>query len=144
SLVRASRTSGDNLMLECIRVRFLPGEERGRFRIEPIAGSEFALEADAIVSSIGQDPDFSPLADVLDTGGALLRVDASQATDVAGVYAGGDVASSARFVTEAIGMGKRAALSIDAALSSAAGLQAQAPGNPPARLSGTRDALAGN
>jgi Pyruvate/2-oxoacid:ferredoxin oxidoreductase delta subunit len=36
-----------------------------------------------------------------------------QSTAAAGVWAGGDVASMARFVTEAIGMGKWAALDID-------------------------------
>jgi Pyruvate/2-oxoacid:ferredoxin oxidoreductase delta subunit len=36
------------------------------------------------------------------------------------VYAGGDVASMARFVTEAVGMGQRAALEIDRALRSGA------------------------
>jgi len=107
--------------IECVRVSFVPGAERGRFRVEPIAGSEFALEADAIVPSIGQDPDLSPFASALPADGALLRVDALQATGVDGVYAGGDVASLARFVTEAIGMGKRAALAIDRALCERAG-----------------------
>ena len=44
--------------------------------------------------------------------GALLGVDSQQATSDKHVWAGGDVASMARFVTEAIGMGKRAAIAI--------------------------------
>jgi Pyruvate/2-oxoacid:ferredoxin oxidoreductase delta subunit len=43
----------------------------------------------------------------------LLNVDAQQETSAGRVYAGGDLASMARFVTEAIGMGRRAALAID-------------------------------
>ena len=107
---------GNGIALDCVAVRFVAGAERGDFRIEPVPGSEFRLEADAIVVSIGQDPDLSMLGGVIATRGALLQVDARQATGVSRVWAGGDVASMARFVTEAIGMGKRAALAIDAAL----------------------------
>lgn len=117
TLVRAAADApGRGVVLECVRVNFVAGAERGRFRVEPIAGSEFRLEADAIVPSIGQDPDLSPFAQAVPAEGALLRVDAAQATGAPGVYAGGDVASMARFVTEAIGMGKRAAIAIDRAL----------------------------
>ncbi len=110
---------GGALALECQGVAFTPGAERGDFRVEPIAGSEFRLEADAVMSSIGQDPDLSVLGKELQARGSLLQVDATQATSAARVYAGGDVASAARFITEAIGMGKRAALAIDEALAGA-------------------------
>ncbi len=120
SLARASAEKG-RAMLECVRVNFVAGAERGRFRIEPIAGSEFRLEADAIVPSIGQDPELAPFAQSVPADGALLRVDPLQATEAQGVWAGGDVASMARFVTEAIGMGKRAAIAIDRELSEKAG-----------------------
>lgn len=116
SLVRAFAEEG-RAVLECVRVNFVAGAERGRFRIEPIAGSEFRLEADAIVPSIGQDPELAPFAQSVPAQGALLRVDALQTTGAPGVWAGGDVASMARFVTEAIGMGKRAAIAIDRELS---------------------------
>ncbi len=132
SLVSASH-DGSRVVLDCIRVRFVAGAARGEFRIEPIAGSEYRLEADAIVSSIGQDPDLSALEQALARQGALLHVDAAQRTSVAGVFAGGDVSSMARFVTEAIGMGKRAALAIDASLRAAQSGAAHAPGNGAAR-----------
>ena len=103
------------LWLDCVRVRFEPGAQRGQFTVTPIAGSEFSLAADAIVPSIGQDPDLAPLGS-LAAEGKLLKVDSRQATSVERVYAGGDVSSMARFVTEAIGMGKRAAFEIDRAL----------------------------
>ncbi|HVC10194.1 MAG TPA: NAD(P)-binding protein [Burkholderiales bacterium] len=112
------RASG-GLALECERVNYIAGAEHGAFRVEPIPGSEFRLEADAVVPSIGQDPDLSALGERLRTRGALLHVDDEQATSAQGVYAGGDVASTARFVTEAIGMGKRAAIAIDASLKAA-------------------------
>jgi NADPH-dependent glutamate synthase beta subunit-like oxidoreductase len=108
--------TGGGLSLGCVRVRFEPGERRGDFTVQPQAGSEFELAADAIVTSIGQDPDLAPLQPMLDTDGALVKVDRGQATSAPQVYAGGDVASLARFVTEAIGMGNRAAQEIDRAL----------------------------
>ncbi len=111
------------IALRCIRVRFAPGVQRGQFAIEPIAGSEFTLIADAIATSIGQDPELAPLRS-LEAQGALLKVDARQATSAERVYAGGDLTSMARFVTEAVGMGKRAALEIDRVLRAA-------PAEPP-------------
>lgn len=110
----ADRAAGA-LRLVCQRVRFEAGAQRGQFTVTPVDGSAFALSADAVVTSIGQDPDLAPLQ-ALAADGSLLRVDPRQATSAKGVYAGGDVASLARFVTEAVGMGKRAALEIDRAL----------------------------
>ena len=98
--------------LDCVRVQFERGTQHGQFKVTPIAGSEFALMADAIISSIGQDPELAPFA-ALEVRDALLKIDSFGATSAAGVWAGGDLASMARFVTEAIGMGERAALAID-------------------------------
>ena len=115
-LTAAIDSGSGGLLLQCVRVRFEPGAARGQFTLVRIAGSEFALAADAIVPSIGQDPDLAPLLPALESDGTLLRTDPRQATSLERVYAGGDVASMARFVTEAIGMGKRAAHAIDQAL----------------------------
>jgi NADPH-dependent glutamate synthase beta subunit-like oxidoreductase len=119
-LTEANDKGAEGLLLKCVHVRFEPGTQRGQFTVTPIAGREFSLAADAIVPSIGQDPDLAPVAGKLDAAGALLKVDSRQATSQDGVYAGGDVASMARFVTEAIGMGQRAAREIDRALSAVA------------------------
>jgi NADPH-dependent glutamate synthase beta subunit-like oxidoreductase/ferredoxin len=112
-LTAAQPKNGEGLALKCVRVDLELGAVRGQFKILPVAGSEFTLAADAVVSSIGQDPDLGALASWLPVNGNLLAVDARQATANEGVWAGGDVASMARFVTEAVGMGKRAALDID-------------------------------
>ena len=98
------------LTLHCARVRV---NANNPLDFAAIAGSDFALDADAIVPAIGQDPDLAPLQPLLDVDGALLRIDAHHATRLSGVFAGGDVASSARFVTHAIGMGRDAAIEID-------------------------------
>jgi len=107
---------GAGLSLKCVRVRFEAGIPRGQFTVTPVAGSEFSLGADAIVPSIGQDPDLAPLSAALEADGALIKADPRQATSLERVYAGGDVSSMARFVTEAIGMGQRAAREIDRVL----------------------------
>jgi Pyruvate/2-oxoacid:ferredoxin oxidoreductase delta subunit len=98
------------LALHCARVHVNAGNP---LDFMPIPGSDFTLDADAIVPAIGQDPDLAPLQPLLDIDGALLRIDAHHATRLSGVFAGGDVASSARFVTHAIGMGRDAAIEID-------------------------------
>jgi NADPH-dependent glutamate synthase beta subunit-like oxidoreductase len=115
AMLTAAAESDAGLKLHCVRAQFSPGAGRGQFTVTPLAGTEFTLAADAIVPSIGQDPDLAPLPP-LATAGTLLQVDAQQATSGERIYAGGDMASMARFVTEAVGMGKRAALEIDRAL----------------------------
>jgi NADPH-dependent glutamate synthase beta subunit-like oxidoreductase/ferredoxin len=135
-LVRA-REAGGAVRLECTRVRFEAGARRGQFTAAPVEGSAFELAAEAIVTSIGQDPDFAALGGAYPVNGALLAVDARQASGIEGVWAGGDVASMARFVTDAIGQGKRAAFDIDRVLRARAGEAATGlaagPGAPPAR-----------
>ena len=104
------------LTLSCSRVEFVPGSQRGQFTVRALTDSDFHMTADAIVTSIGQDPDLALLGAGFAAAGGLLQTDAQLATSSAGVYAGGDLASMARFVTEAIGMGQRAAHSIAGAL----------------------------
>ncbi|MCP4493540.1 MAG: FAD-dependent oxidoreductase [Gammaproteobacteria bacterium] len=102
----------DKLTLECIRINFTPGERRGKFTIDPISGSEFQLRTDAIIPSIGQDADLSHWQSMLESNGPVIKTDNHWQTSTQGIFAGGDVASMERFVTEAIGMGKQAAVEI--------------------------------
>jgi len=115
-LTAVTPKAGSGLSLSCTRVQFEPGATRGQFTVKPVAGSQFELAADAVVVAIGQDAELSELSQRLPAEGGLLAVGDRQSTSVEGVWAGGDVASMARFVTEAIGMGKRAALDIDRVL----------------------------
>ncbi len=113
AMLRGGHETDDGAVhLDCVRVHFEPGTRRGQFKATPIADGEFALRANAVISSIGQDPELAPFA-ALEARDALLKIDTGGATSAAGVWAGGDLASMARFVTEAIGMGERAALAID-------------------------------
>ncbi len=130
AMLSEAREHDGSIAVSCVRVDFRAGAVRGEFTLEPIADSAFTLEADALIPSIGQDPDLAPVASLLAADGQLLKVDDKQATSLAGVYAGGDVASMARFVTEAIGMGKRAASEIDRVLRAGDAPDA-APPSPP-------------
>jgi NADPH-dependent glutamate synthase beta subunit-like oxidoreductase len=114
-LTGAADHGSGGLTIDCARVRFEAGATRGQFTVTPVAGGEFALHADAVIPAIGQEPDLAPFA-ALAAEGTLLAADKHQATSLERVYAGGDLASMARFVTEAIGMGKRAAQAIDRSL----------------------------
>jgi NADPH-dependent glutamate synthase beta subunit-like oxidoreductase len=102
----------DGLTLACIRVDFQQGDERGVFTIDPVEGSDFTLNADAIVPAIGQDVDLHLWSGVLDADGPVVRTNRQWQTAMPGIFAGGDVASMDRFVTRAIGMGKQAAAEI--------------------------------
>ncbi|WBY03207.1 FAD-dependent oxidoreductase [Ramlibacter tataouinensis] len=107
--------AGQPLSLGCIGVRMESAVRGEAPRITPVEDSSFTLEADAVLVAIGQQADLQPFG-ALESAGRLLKVDAGQSTSNPRIWAGGDVASLARFVTEAVGMGKRAALDIDRAL----------------------------
>lgn len=102
------------LTLECVKVDFKPGAKRGAFSVEPLDDSSFTLAADLVVPAIGQDVDLARWATALTANGPLLGADRHWQTSMEGVFVGGDAASMDRFVTEAIGMGKEAALAIAA------------------------------
>ncbi len=134
ALLRGAVETAAGLRLDCVRVHVGAGAHKGQFTLTPLDGTAFTLEADAIVSAIGQDPDLEPLAGAVDCRGTLLHADASGATTAAGVWAGGDLTSTSRHVADAIGMGERAALAIERELNvragnvaSAAPCDAQAP-----------------
>lgn len=100
------------ITLRCTKVVFVAGNQRGQFTLQPVENSSYSFTADAIITSIGQDPDLSVLGEGFAAAGGLLLTDSQFATSTAGVFAGGDMTSMARFVTEAIGVGKRAAQAI--------------------------------
>ena len=135
SMLRSAAEAGAGLRLDCVKVRFEAGARRGQFTLTPVDGSDYTLEADAIVSSIGQDPDLSALGDGFKADGALLFTEGAGATSLPGVWAGGDLTSMARFVTEAVGMGERAAIAIDRSLRARAPARAANGADAPAEAS---------
>lgn len=102
--------------IECLRMRL--SEERdssGRRRPEPIEGSEHVIECDQAIVATGQLPDLTFCEGMgFETNKwGLLKVDpVTLATNVPGVFAGGDVVAGAGTLSEALAAGKRAAESI--------------------------------
>jgi len=73
-------------------------------------------DADMVITAIGQRVDLSFMADSkikATKRGAIAAADRSQATSVAGIYAGGDVARGQGLMIEATADGKNAAIAID-------------------------------
>lgn len=96
-----------------------PGEvdETGRRRPLPIEGSEFFVEADMVIPAVGQAPDLSFLPE--DTKlerarwGALQVNPNTMATNLSGIFAGGDFVTGPTTVIQAIAAGRTASLAID-------------------------------
>jgi NADPH-dependent glutamate synthase beta subunit-like oxidoreductase len=103
--------------LECIRMEMGEPDESGRRKPMPIEGSEFTVKADVIVAAIGQRSDLCFLGNGhgIDVSGRnTIEADpVTAATNIPGIFAGGDVASGPRIVVEAVAFGKQAAISID-------------------------------
>jgi heterodisulfide reductase subunit A-like polyferredoxin len=84
-----------------------------------------SLPADTVIVALGQGLNSSRLGLEMRPGGRI-RVDASQAASVAGIFAGGDTALGPSSVVDAIAQGHRAAESIDAFIRGAAYIRSTA------------------
>ena len=108
--------------LECIRMKLGEPDESGRRRPVPINGSEFAMPVELVVLAIGQVPDtksLDPDDRITMTRDQRIQVNrVTFATNRPGVFATGDAVTRDKMsAIEAIGMGKKAAVEIDAYLS---------------------------
>jgi len=103
--------------LQCIQMRLGEPDESGRRRPIPITGSEFFAETDTVIAAVGQAPDLSflPADSALErTRWETLVVDSNTlATNVPGIFAGGDFVTGPGMVIDAIAAGRRAAIAID-------------------------------
>ena len=103
--------------IECTRMELGEPDASGRRRPVEIKGSEFIIECDAIVPAIGQEADLSFLTE--GSGVSINKwnnVDfdpVTYATNVPGVFTGGDVSTGPQTVVKAVFSGKEAAKSID-------------------------------
>ena len=98
--------------IECLRTRPGDPDKDGRRIPVLVEGSEFSLEVDRILVAAGEGPDYSCLHDFPGMKVEGLTADANGTTPMEGIFAGGDVATKAGTVSEAIGSGKRGAMSI--------------------------------
>ena len=107
--------------IECIRMELGEPDASGRRSPVEVPGSEFVLDVDAVVMSIGTSP--NPLIKSTTAGldvnrrGGIVVEETTGLTSKPGVYAGGDAVTGAATVILAMGAGKTAAAAIHASLS---------------------------
>ena len=107
--------------MECVEMELGEPDDSGRRRPVVKEGSEFELEVDTVIMSIGTSP--NPLirstTEGLETNrrGCLIVNEETMQTTREGVYAGGDAVTGAATVILAMGAGKQAAAAIDDYLS---------------------------
>ena len=106
--------------MTCVRMELGEPDERGRRRPVVIPDSEFTIDVDTVIMSIGTSP--NPLIkstteglEVNRWGGIVVNEDGLTSRNA--VYAGGDAVTGAATVISAMGAGKTAARAIDEALS---------------------------
>jgi len=92
-------------------------DQSGRRRPIPIEGSEFQIDLDTVIVAIGEEPETEflkglPDLDVTERGSIKVNPETT-ATNIEGVFAGGDVVTGANTVVEAMSAGKLAAVMID-------------------------------
>jgi len=104
--------------MRCIRMQLGEPDDSGRRRPVPIAGSEYEFEADMVVYAIGTqaNPIIGQTTNLRMNKWGYINVDENLATSMAGVFAGGDIATGAATVILAMGAGRRAARSMKAYL----------------------------
>lgn len=103
--------------MECIQMELGEPDESGRRRPVPVPGSEFVIPVDTVVVAIGQGPNPLLLQTIkglaLNKRGYIVADPETGATNLRGVFAGGDIVTGAATVISAMGAGKRAARAID-------------------------------
>lgn len=106
-----SRVTG----IKCVKMELGEPDASGRRRPVAVPGSEFIIEVDSVIMSLGTSP--NPLIRTTTEGieanrWGCLVVDEGMKTTKEGVYAGGDAVTGAATVILAMGAGKTAAQSI--------------------------------
>ena len=116
STTHFSGSGGKVEKLHAVRVRFSEPDASGRRQLEPVAGSEFSIDADLVLLALGF---LGPVREGMlgDLGVALSeRGNVSTqgyATNVPGVFAAGDMRRGQSLVVWAIAEGRQAAAELD-------------------------------
>ncbi len=103
--------------IKCVRMELGEPDASGRRRPVVIDGSEFEMEADTVIMSLGTSP--NPLISSTTVGldinrrKCIIADEENGKTSKEGVYAGGDAVTGAATVILAMGAGKAAAKGID-------------------------------
>lgn len=107
--------------MKCIRMELGEPDESGRRRPVEVPDSEFVLDVDTVIMSLGTSPNplISSTTEGLETNKwkCIVAEEENGKTTKEGVYAGGDAVTGAATVILAMGAGKAAAKGIDEYLS---------------------------
>lgn len=107
--------------MKCIKMELGEPDESGRRRPVEIKDSEFVMDVDTVIMSLGTSP--NPLISSTTKGleinkrKCIVAEEETGLTTREGVYAGGDAVTGAATVILAMGAGKQAATAIDEYLS---------------------------
>ena len=107
--------------IKCIKMELGEPDESGRRRPVEVPGSEFVIDVDTVIMSLGTSP--NPLISSTTEGlevnkwKCIVADEEFGKTTKEGVYAGGDAVTGAATVISAMGAGKTAAKAIDEYLS---------------------------
>lgn len=103
--------------IKCVKMELGEPDASGRRKPVEVQGSEFTIEADTIIMSLGTSPNplISSTTKGLETDKrkCLIADEETGLTTRKGVYAGGDAVTGAATVILAMGAGKKAAKAID-------------------------------
>lgn len=102
--------------VKCVKMELGEPDESGRRSPHTVPGSEFDVEAETVIMSLGTSP--NPLIAMTTPGLETTRkggivADEGGATSRPGVFAGGDAVTGAATVILAMGAGRKAAAAID-------------------------------
>jgi len=111
--VEVIRDGGKVTGLKVQKMELGEPDDSGRRRPVPVDGSEYVIDADIVLPAIGQGAQFDGLDAFKDEKGWITVDEATGATSEDAVWAGGDVTNHLGTVTEALGLGRKAANAID-------------------------------
>jgi NADPH-dependent glutamate synthase beta subunit-like oxidoreductase len=108
--------NGKLARMECIQMKLGEPDASARPRPSPIEGSEFTTPVDTVIAALGQTPETKFVRELgvsLSKGGTIEIDSKTGATNVEGVFSGGDVVTGPANVVDALAAGKKAARSIN-------------------------------
>jgi formate dehydrogenase major subunit len=113
--LRLEKIDAGRLQMTCVRMELGAPDGSGRARPVPIPGSEFTMEASSVIAAVGQVVETGSLSTHgLRLGRWGIAVNpATLATNLDGVFAGGDGVTGADLAVRAVASGRLAAVAID-------------------------------
>ena len=102
--------------MECIRMQLGEPDASGRRRPIPVPGTEFLSSVDTVIAALGQLTQIEFLKELgisVGKNDTIVIEPKTGTTNIAGIFAGGDVVTGAAYVIDAIAAGKTAALSVN-------------------------------